>query len=74
MIAATATREQKQAWLMRPFNWASNVSWFSATFGAVYYLFGLVDVRIIAIGLVAALAANAALLLWGFSRMHRATR
>lgn len=73
-IAASATREDKQKWLMRPFNWASNVAYFCAIFGAVYYWFGLVNDRILVPGLLAALTLTAVLLLWGFRRMHLATR
>jgi hypothetical protein len=74
MIAATATREEKQKWLMRPIEWASSVAWFSSTFGVVYYSFGLASDRLIIFALIAALVANSALLIWGISRMHRATR
>ena len=74
MIAATATREEKQNWLLRPFSLAADVAWLSASFGAVHYFYRLVDHTWIVGGLVIALATIAALLLWGMHRMHVATR
>lgn len=74
VTAALGTREGKLKWLLRPFSWASSVAWFSAWFGVVYYAFGLASDRVIIFSLIAALAANSALLIWGISRLTSATR
>ena len=71
-VAATASREDKQKWLMRPFNWASNLSWFAACLGPVYYCLG-VNSDVLILGLIAAMAVISGLLLWGFRRMYIAT-
>lgn len=73
MVAADAPREEKQKWLMRPFDWAYNVSFFGAFFGFIYWHFGAFDTKYLAVALCAALAVVFALLLWGFRRLHVAT-
>ncbi len=69
MVAAGATREEKQEWLKRPFNWAYNVSFFAAFFGSIYWWLGDFDTKLLVPPLCAALAGIFGLLLWGFKRM-----
>lgn len=74
MVAADAPREEKQEWLMRPFNWAYSVAWFSMFFGFVHWYFNAFDDRYLALGLIAACAVIFGLLLWGFQRLNVAVR
>lgn len=74
MVSADAPREAKQEWLMRPFDWAYNVSFFGAFFGFVYWYLGEFEAKYLVLPLCAALAAIFVLLLWGFKRLDVATR
>ncbi len=74
MVAADAPREEKQEWLMRPFNWAYSVSFFGAFYGIVYWYFVDSDAKYLVPPLCAALAVTFSLILWGFKRLDIATR
>lgn len=74
-IAADAKREDRVKWLMRPFNWAYN----SVGMGCLYVLLHFLDKGSIGTQLslyaaVATIPVTFVLLLWGFRRMHLATR
>jgi hypothetical protein len=74
-IAASATREEKQDWLMRPFKWAYN----SVGMGCLYVLLHFLDKGSIGTHLslyaaVATIPITFGLLLWGFRRVHLAAR
>jgi hypothetical protein len=73
-IAAHATRDDKLNWLIRPVAWASNVAFFSAVFGAVYWYFGLWSLNWIVPALCACLGVTAGLLIWAVARMTNASR
>lgn len=72
-VAAHSTRE-KEKWLVRPINWASNVAFFSFVFGAVYYWYGFFEDRTLIISLVIAMGIASVLLFWGYVRILNAAR
>ena len=73
-IADCETREERIEWLQRPINWAFHLSFDIGLFGFVYCWFNIWDAKMIAYTLSAVLAVNAGLLIWGISRLTRATR
>lgn len=73
-VAVHDTREDKLKWLLRPIQWASSLSFFSAVFGLVYWYYGFYDANWITVGLCAVLAVNAVLLLWGTARLSNLVR
>ena len=74
MVAAGATREEKEAWVWRPLNWAWSVSFFAAVFGFVYYYFAAFDPGVVIVGLIMANVATAGMLLWAIRRIDFAMR
>jgi hypothetical protein len=72
--AAHGTREEKLRWLLRPVEWASTLSFFTATFGFVYWYFEIYSAGTVALVLSAALTANAVLLIWACARIMNAAR
>lgn len=73
-IAGHETREEKLRWLVRPVAWASNVAFFSAVFGFVYWYFDEVDANHLILALCACLGVTAGLLIWAVARMTNASR
>lgn len=73
-ISSTTTFEEKEKWLLRPVSIAGSIAWFAGIFGFAYYYFGLLNHETIILLLVAALAVNAGLLIWGVARIARAAR
>jgi hypothetical protein len=73
-IAAHETREDREKWLLRPLNYASNVAFFSFVFGNVYYWFGLVEDRTLIIGLAVAFGVASGFLFWAVQRITNAAR
>ncbi len=73
-VAVHGTREEKLKWLLRPVQWASTLSFFSAIFGFVYWHYGFYEANSLAFGLCAILAVNAALLSWALARVNNVAR
>lgn len=73
-IAAHETREDKEKWLLRPFNWALNVVFHSFVFGNVYYWYGLTEDRVLIIGLLVAFGIASVLMFWAYKRITDAAR
>lgn len=71
---AIETRQQKEKWLLRPVAIAGSIAWFAGIFGFVYYYFGIYSHETLILMLIAALAVNAGLLIWGVARIQNAIR
>lgn len=73
-VAAYATRDDKEKWLMRPLNWAMHVVLFSFIFGAFFWFEGKIDSSALAIGLVVSMGVASGLLFWAVRRILNAAR
>lgn len=73
-IYSMTTFQEKEKWLLRPVAIAGSIAWFAGIFGFVYYYFGMLGHETIILLLVAALAINAGLLIWGVARIQKAAR
>lgn len=73
-IAAHETREEKLKWLLQPVEWASNVAFFGAVFGFVFWYFEIYGATTLIVALVAMLALIAGLLIWASARISNAAR
>ena len=73
-IAATATREDKQKWLLRPFDWAWRLSFGVSFFGLFFFFEGKVPLGQLSGILLTALVIISCLLMWGVRRFLNATR
>jgi hypothetical protein len=71
---ALETRQEKEKWLLRPTSIAGFIAWCAAIFGFVYYYFDMLSHETIIVLLVAALAVNAVLLIWGIARIQNVIR
>jgi hypothetical protein len=73
-VDVKGTREEKLKWLLRPVEWASTLSFFSATFGFVYWYYGIYSSEVLVVALSVALAVNTALLIWAVGRISNVVR
>lgn len=73
-IAATATREDKEKWLLRPFEWAWRISFGVTFFGVLFFFEGKVPLSQLSGILLTALAMVSVLLIFGIRRLMNATR
>jgi hypothetical protein len=71
-IAATASREDKTNWLLRPFEWAFTVSWYAACFGIAIYWTGKAHEFHLLEWMVASTVVISGLMIWGIRRMKEA--
>ncbi len=73
-IASHATREEKQTWLLRPFDWALKIAAYAAVAGLVFWYEGKLRPGDLALTLVVVNAVVFGLLAWGVRRLMAVTR
>lgn len=73
-IATTATREDKEKWLLRPVDWAWSLSCYAAFFGIFFYFEGVMPIEELCVLLLVAITMIAGMLLWGIRRLMNVAR
>ena len=68
------TREEKEAWLMCPLNWAANVCGSGGGISALMWYNGDVSMGSIAVVSIGSLLIAFGLLIWGIVRIQNAAR
>lgn len=72
MTATLQTREDKLTWLLRPFEWASTVIFYSAAFGLAIYCSGKAHEFYLLESMIGSATVASALLVWGLKRVKEA--
>jgi hypothetical protein len=73
-VAASATKEEKENWLLRPFEWASNVCLlgFMAAIGMLFDK--ALEAKIELVILLIVMATSMGLITWGLRRLQNTIR